>query len=266
MQDLKIGLIQTQQFWEDKKANLAHFESEFLSKIEPGAIDLVLLPEMFNTSFSMNVEQLAEQMSGDTISWLTYWANKLNCQIGGSLIISENKKFYNRFVIVSKNGIETSYDKRHLFRMANEHQQFSSGQNRVVHTIKGWPILLQVCYDLRFPVFSRNRYLDAQKEYEAVIYVANWPEKRAFIWKNLIQARAIENQAYAIGLNRVGEDGNGITYSGDSMLVDPWGNIDTEFPASAQCFKIVTLKRSVMESIKTAFPAYLDADISSISI
>ncbi|NOQ70521.1 MAG: amidohydrolase [Crocinitomix sp.] len=260
MQDLKMGLIQTQQFWEDKAANLAHYEAQFLSKIKPNTVDLILLPEMFNTSFSMKASQFAEEMNGASIEWLMRWAKNLNCQIGGSLIISEEGHYYNRFVIVSQDGIESTYDKRHLFRMVDEHQHFSPGQNRVIHVIKGWPILLQVCYDLRFPVFSRNRFLKDEKEYAAVIYVANWPKKRAFIWKNLIQARAIENQTYSVGLNRVGKDGNGFTYSGDSMLVDPWGNIETSFPANKEHFQIVTLKKSVMDDIKTNFPAYLDAD------
>jgi len=260
MQDLRIGLIQTQQFWEDKTANLNHFESHFLNHIDANSVDLVLLPEMFNTSFSMNVASIAEQMDGASLVWLKTWAKKLNCQMGGSIIISENGQYYNRFVIVSKNGIEATYDKRHLFRMANEDQHFAAGQNRVIHQMKGWSILLQVCYDLRFPVFSRNRLVDNKKEYEAVVYVANWPKKRAFIWKNLLQARAIENQAYSVGLNRVGEDGNGIEYSGDSMVVDPWGNILTTFPSHEQKFQIITLEKSVLNDIKTSFPAYLDAD------
>lgn len=261
MQNLRIGLIQTQQFWEDKEENLNHFEEHFLARIEANSVDLVLLPEMFNTSFSMNVASIAEEMDGPSIVWLINWAKRLNCQIGGSIIISENGQFYNRFVIASENGVEATYDKRHLFRMAGEDQHFSPGQDRVIHHIKGWPILLQVCYDLRFPVFSRNRIVNSEKEYAAVIYIANWPKKRAFIWKNLIQARAIENQAYSIGLNRVGEDGNGIEYSGDSMVVDPWGNIVTAFPANAQKLQIITLEGSVLNDIKTRFPAYLDADL-----
>lgn len=259
MQDLKVAIIQTKQFWEDKQANLDYFESQFLSKIEE-RVDLVLLPEMFNTSFSMNTTELAETENGATVEWMMNWAAKLDCQVGGTLIIEENKKFYNRFLIVSKSGVEARYDKRHLFRMANENDHFSTGTEKVVYQLKGWSILLQICYDLRFPVFSRNKTIGDKKEYDLVIYPANWPEKRAPIWTTLLQARAIENQVYAIGVNRVGEDGNGISYSGDSMCVDPWGNTDYQFAKSKEAVKILTLKRQVLNDIERQFPAFKDAD------
>ena len=234
MQDLRVTLIQTNQFWQDKARNLNHFETKFLSSISPESTNLVLLPEMFNTSFSMDVEELAESMEGESIQWLIKWAKKLKANIGGSLIIREGDKYYNRFVVVSSKGIEKFYDKRHLFRMAKENERFTAGKDRIVYELNGWKLMLQVCYDLRFPVFSRNRRLDDAKEYDALIYVANWPAKRNYVWKNLLVARAIENQAFVIGVNRVGVDGNEIEYTGDSVLIDPWGNTTIAMPASTE--------------------------------
>jgi len=263
MQDLKVALIQTDQFWEDKKANFLHLENAHFSKIKPGECDLILLPEMFNTGFSMNVERLAEEMSGDSIQWLQKWAQKLDCQIGASLIVKDQNYYFNRFVIVSSKGIETHYDKRHLFRMATENEFFEAGKKPVIHQLKGWNIMLQVCYDLRFPVFSRNktiRQLTDKKSYDLVIYVANWPEKRSHVWNILLQARAIENQAYCIGLNRVGTDGKNISYAGDSALIDPWGNVDFMATKKVEVVKILTLSSAKLTDIATQFPAFRDAD------
>ena len=260
MQNLIVAIVQAKLFWEDKQANFNHFETGFFSKMQPGEADLVILPEMFNSGFSMNVQGLAERMDGPSVNWLITQSAKLNCQIGGSLIIEEEGKFFNRFVITSKKGIESFYDKRHLFRMANENNYFNAGAKRVIHELKGWKILLQVCYDLRFPVFSRNRNINGKKEYDALIYTANWPEKRSFIWKNLIQARAIENQVYVLGINRVGVDGNEINYSGDSCAIDPWGNVVLNCGSNSESIQFVQLLANEMEKIKTSFPAFLDAD------
>ncbi|MBK6951577.1 MAG: amidohydrolase [Crocinitomicaceae bacterium] len=260
MQDLKVCLIQTSIIWENKEANFAHLEKQFLSKIIPGQCDLILLPEMFNTGFSMNTEALAEEMTGQSILWLQKWAEKLDCQIAATLIITVNKSFYNRFVFVSKIGIETYYDKRHLFRMAEENNYFSAGQNRVIHSIKGWNILPQVCYDLRFPVFSRNKTKADQLEYDLVIYLANWPKRRAHIWSVLLKARAIENQAYCIGVNRVGIDGKEIDYSGNSEVIDPWGNTEYLATDSREEVKILTLAYQKLTEIKALFPAFKDSD------
>lgn len=260
MQDIRVTLIQTNQFWEDKQANFNHLENQFFNKIEKGLPDLILLPEMFNTGFSMQTQDMAEEMNGTAVKWLMNWAKRLDAWIGASLIIHDEGNYYNRFVIVSGDGIESFYDKRHLFRMANEHNYFDSGQNRVIVELKGWKIFLQVCYDLRFPVFSRNRTIDGKKEYDVLLYIANWPMKRNFIWKNLIQARAIENQAYCLGLNRVGSDGNGIEYSGDSMVIDPWGNILSQAEPRKEAIITAKLKKSVLDNITTSFPAFLDAD------
>ena len=259
MQDLILAMIQSKQFWEDKTANLTHFESHF-GDLRGQEFDLLILPEMFNTAFTMNVEEMAEAMDGPAVTWLFKWARELNCQIGASLIIKEEGQYFNRFVIVSEKGIEAHYDKRHLFRMADEHLHFTQGEERVVYQLKGWNILLQVCYDLRFPVFSRNKTIGETKEYDAVIYIANWPEKRNYAWKTLLQARAMENQVYCIGVNRVGVDGKDITYTGDSMLVDPWGLVDFQFSESEEKVKILTLNYQKIIDITERFPAFKDAD------
>ena len=260
MQDLKIAVIQTQQFWEDKQANFDHFEKTHLSKIKPGSCDLILLPEMFNTGFSMNTAVLAEEPGGTSTKWLQKWAQLLDCQIGSSLITKDSEHFYNRFIIVSKDKIEAVYDKRHLFRMAGENDFYTPGTKRVLHEIKGWKFLLQLCYDLRFPVFSRNKNLGERPEYDLVIYVANWPERRSNIWSVLLQARAIENQAYCLGVNRVGLDGKAISYSGDSALIDPWGNTDYQATKHVEETKILNLSYEKLTAIREQFPAFRDAD------
>ncbi|UKN00753.1 amidohydrolase [Paracrocinitomix mangrovi] len=264
MQDLKIAMVQTQQFWEDKEKNLQHFEKHFV-QIPVGGADLLLLPEMFNTGFTMNASNMAEDIDGTSIKWLQKWAKELQMQIGASLIIRENDNYYNRFVIVSENGIETSYNKRHLFRMADEQLHFSPGTERVIYELKGWKILLQVCYDLRFPVYSRNKTIGDNKEYDAVIYIANWPERRNNVWKTLLQARAIENQVYCIGVNRVGIDGNDISYTGDSMFIDPWGNVEAKFSENTEIVKILTMDYHKINDITNRFPAFKDADSWSLT-
>ena len=260
MKDLNITLIQTDIIWENIDANLKQYETKYLSKIKPNQTDLILFPELFSTGFSMQTKQLAETMNGKTIKWMQQWADKLNCQIGGSLIIEENNQYFNRFLIVSKNGIETHYDKRHLFRMGEENEHFTAGNNRIIYDLNGWKILLQVCYDLRFPVYARNQTINTEKEYDALIYVANWPEVRSKIWSTLLKARAIENQAYCIGLNRVGVDGNDINHSGNSAIINPWGETVKNLTPNTQFVENIPLQSSVFEDIKTKFPAYLDAD------
>jgi predicted amidohydrolase len=261
MQDLKVALIQTKQFWEDKTANFKHFEKTFFRELKPGEVDLILLPEMFNTGFTMNTTNVAEDMTGPSIHWLQKWAGNLNCQIGASLIIEEQGCYYNRFVIVGAEGILNYYDKRHLFRMANEQDHFTAGNRRVIHQLKGWKIMLQVCYDLRFPVFSRNQFREGQLEYDALFYIANWPEKRSGVWANLLRARATENQAYVVGVNRVGTDGNDIPYSGDSAVIDPWGNTQVKMEPNKECLRIITLNKVTLNEVRERFPAYLDSDV-----
>lgn len=260
MQDLTVAIVQTNQFWEDKEANYAHLEACHLTKITPGACDLVVLPEMFNTGFTMNAAEMAEEMSGRAVRWLQKWAKELDCEMVASLIIKEEKAFYNRLLVVSKTGIQAMYDKRHLFRMAGEQEIYTPGARRVTYQLNGWTILLQVCYDLRFPVFSRNRNRDGKPEYDLVLYVANWPEKRSSIWSVLLQARAIENQAFCLGVNRVGTDGKEISYSGDSALVDPWGNVAARLTKNEEQVKILTLSSGELAAVRANFPAFRDAD------
>ena len=208
----------------------------------------------------MDVENIAETDDGETVEWLMEQASILNAQIGVTMIIYEEEQFFNRFLIVSESGIEAQYDKKHLFTLAKENEHFTAGTERVVYRYKGWNILLQICYDLRFPVFSRNKTIEEKKEYDLVVYLANWPNKRANAWKTLLQARAIENQSFCIGVNRVGDDGNQISYQGDSMIVDPWGNILLQASENKELVKNLTLKRAVLEDIEESFPVFKDAD------
>lgn len=207
----------------------------------------------------MNTVEFCQKMDGQVIEWMQTWAKKLNTQIGGSIIIEDNNKYYNRFVIVSENGVENYYDKNHLFRMGDENNHFTKGSHRVIHTLKGWKLLLQVCYDLRFPVFSRNQTIDNSKEYDAIVYLANWPEVRSEIWSTLLKARAIENQAYCIGVNRIGKDANSITHSGDSVSISPWGK-EEKFNPNQEIMKTTELSKDELNEIKSKFPAYLDAN------
>ena len=214
---IKITLAQTPLYWESVNRNLNMF-TDRIGKLRKGTTDLIVLPEMFNTGFTMHAEQVAEDMNGDTVQWMKDVAALKDCVISGSIVIKEKGRFYNRFLWVSSNGNVQYYDKRHLFAMAGEDKVFTHGKKRVIVSLHGWKILLQVCYDLRFPVWARNR-----EDYDVAIYTANWPEMRRHAWKQLLVARSIENQTFTIGVNRTGKDGNKITYKGDSTIVDPMG-------------------------------------------
>ena len=216
-EDLQLILLQYDIAWEDPKANKEHLETVFTEL--PAHIDLVVLPEMFTTGFTMTPANRAETMDGPTLQWLQRWSNQLNAAICGSLIIKEGMAYYNRFVFVSPSGEVTTYDKRHLFHMAGEGDQYTQGSNREIIEYRGWKILPQICYDLRFPVFSRNT-----QDYDLVIYVANWPKARVKAWDTLLQARAIENMSYVIGVNRIGCDGNKLEYVGHSAAYDLLGD------------------------------------------
>lgn len=216
MQDLKVTLIQTTQFWEDKAKNLAHLESHFA---EINETDLILLPEMFQTGFTMNAADLSEEMSSSySLRWLLARAQEKDAAIYTSLIIEENGKFYNRGVFVQPNGTVDYYNKRKLFGMANEHHFYTPGVQEQIVNWRGWNLNLQICYDLRFPEIVRNTNVNGIPKYDAILYVANWPERRSFHWKTLLCARAIENQCYVVGVNRVGTDANNLNYSGDSCV------------------------------------------------
>lgn len=260
MTDLKVVTIQTDIFWENPDKNLSFYEGEYLNKLEKSKVDLIVLPELFPTGFTMNTIDFGEEMDGNTINWMQKWANRLSCHLIGSVIIKENNNYFNRLLVVSKNGVESFYDKKHLFRMGDENNHFSAGKKRIIVNIKGWNILLQVCYDLRFPVFSRNKTISNKTEYDAIIYVANWPEVRSYAWETLLRARAIENQVFVIGVNRTGLDGNGINHSGSSSIIDPWGNYIHEHQNNINSVNNNLLKFSQIADIRVKFPAFLDAD------
>jgi predicted amidohydrolase len=214
MTDLKVTLLQTVIEWENPAANLRHY-TELMAQID-GPTDLIILPEMFTTGFTMNPYSNAESMDGPGMRWLAEQSAERDAVITGSLVIEAAGKYYNRLIWMTPEGAYQTYDKRHLFAMAGEHKHYEAGEKRLVVEYKGWRICPMVCYDLRFPVWARNN--DA---YDLLIYTANWPEKRSYDWRTLLKARAIENQCYTIGVNRVGTDANGHRYNGDSCVIDP---------------------------------------------
>lgn len=214
-ESLNISLIQSNIFWQDVEKNISHF-SNIISSIKK--TDIILLPEMFNTGFCPQHTHLAENMNGKTIAWMKEISNKKKCAIGGSLMILEDGKIYNRLIWISKKGVLSIYDKRHLFSLIKEHKYLTKGKQRLILEEEGWKICPLICYDLRFPVFSRNNV-----DYDILIYLANWPTKRIDAWDALLKARGIENQCYTIGVNRVGTDGNGISFNGTSKVFSPVG-------------------------------------------
>ena len=214
--NLQIAAIQFDIKWESKHENLKIIE-KYLNKISE--IDIVLLPEMFTTGFTMQAKKFSENMDGETIKWMELWSKKLDSAIGGSIIISEESKIYNRFVLVTPKKEIFFYDKRHTFTLANENRYYNKGNNLGIFEYKGWKICLRICYDLRFPVWSRNKY-----NYDLLIYVANWPKKRIQAWDTLLKARAIENMCYCLGVNRVGMDGNKKSYPGHTTFLNYLGD------------------------------------------
>ncbi|MDZ4709277.1 MAG: amidohydrolase [Saprospiraceae bacterium] len=263
MQDLTISLVQADLLWEDKKANLSQFDRLLSQITEP--TDLIILPEMFNTGFSMQATALAEDMSGPTIQWMLENARQYKATIIGSMIIVENENYFNRLIAAHPDQTLNHYDKRHLFRMANEHLTFYPGSRVLTLEIKGWKIRPLVCYDLRFPVWSRNRY---NKEdgwsYDLAVYVANWPAARTIPWKTLPVARAIENQAYITTVNRIGTDGMGIAYSGDSQVINSYGEVVASL-YDTETVQTIVLSRASLEKHRSVFPVGWDADLFQIS-
>lgn len=257
MQDLTVTLVQARQFWEDKTQNLKHFE-DLLRDVEE--TDLIILPEMFHTSFTMNASAFAERIdAGEGINWLKLLAKVKNTCVYTSLIIAENDQFYNMGVFIQPDGMVQTYAKRKTFGLAKEDQHYSSGNEEVIVELKGWKLQLQICYDLRFPEIVRNRMSDnGDPVYDAILYVANWPEKRSLHWKTLLRARAIENQCYVVGVNRVGEDGNGLIYSGDSSITDPLGN-STELTPHTEEVKSIHLSANLLKNTRIALPFLKDS-------
>jgi omega-amidase len=266
MSSLTVSIIQPNLVWEDKQANLANL-SEKINNIPKGT-ELVVIPEMFSTGFSMKPEALAEDMSGETIQWMKDIAARLGIILTGSLIIKEDGNYYNRLIWMLPNGTHGCYDKRHMFAFGKEDQHYTAGNKRLIGSVKGWRINLQVCYDLRFPVWARQRMQQPKSsewEYDMLVYVANWPERRNHAWKTLLQARAIENQCYVIGVNRVGNDGNDIYHSGDSMIINPLGAVLYHKEHQEDVYTHTFKKQQLME-IREKFPFWKDEDDFTISL
>lgn len=256
MRDLRVTLLQRMLHWEDAAANRAMF-GDAMAPLR-GTTDLVVLPEMFTTGFTMRSAELAEGMDGPTVNWMRAQAAALDAALYGSVIIAEDGHRFNRGLFVRPDGQVTVYDKRHLFRFANETDHYSPGRERVVVEWRGWRLLLQICFDLRFPVFSRN---DTQPPYDLALYVANWPEVRRHPWNTLLLARAIENQCYVAGVNRVGKDGNGLPYSGDSVVVDPKGEVISRVEPSQEGLETIRLDWKALAEFRAKFPVLVDADM-----
>ncbi|MBP7610402.1 MAG: amidohydrolase [Steroidobacteraceae bacterium] len=245
-------MIQADLAWQDPATNRRNLAAHFRGLA--GHTDLIVLPEMFTTGFSMAADSLAETMAGATVGWLREEAAAIGCAITGSLIVEENGRHYNRLVWATPDGDIAHYDKRHLFRMAREQEHYAAGNRRLVVELKGWRLCPLVCYDLRFPVWSRSR-----GDYDVLLYVANWPARRRAAWSALLRARAIENVCYVVGVNRMGKDGNGASYSGDSVALDFLGQVlggdrDGDF------VETVVLDRESLSTFRRDFPAHLDAD------
>ena len=259
MSTLRTTLIQTDLYWQDIDANLAMLE-EKIWQIE-GETDLIILPEMFNSGFSMNAEKLAEPMNFRTFKWMNQIAKQKNAAVCGSYIIKESTKFNNRLYFVEPDGSFDFYDKRHLFRMGDEHETFTQGKKRMVRNFRGFNIMSMVCYDLRFPTWIKNQYDKAadELEYDVLIFVANWPSPRTDVWNTLLKARALENQCFSIGVNRTGADGEGIKYDGNSVIFNYKGQALNEISNQPE-LQTVELSLEDLRSFRKKFPVYLDWD------
>jgi omega-amidase len=258
MSNLKVTVIQTNLHWENPEANRAMLE-EKISGI--GATDVILLPEMFTTGFTMNAAALAEPMNFHTTKWMKNMASKTGALILGSIIIKEGNSFFNRLIWMQPDGVHKTYDKRHLFRMGEEDKVYTSGNTLLIGEWKGWKICPLVCYDLRFPVWSRNRFNKKTQslDYDLLVYVANWPAIRSKHWQTLLKTRAIENQSFVVGANRVGADGKGILYDGHSVVISPKGETMIE-SIGEETIQTLELNKQELTDWRAKFPAYLDAD------
>ncbi len=256
---LQVAVFQLDSVWEDIQANRAKID-QFLCSV-PENTDVVFLPEMFSTGFTMNASVLAESMEGETIQWMKECCREYQLALCGSLIIREDEKYFNRLLFVEPSGQIHFYNKRHLFTMGNEDSHFEQGTERLILNYKGWRICPLICYDLRFPVWARNR-----NDYDVLIYSANWPQARTEAWNTLLKARALENQAYVVGANRVGVDGNSISYSGNSQLIDAKGNVLSSIEDFAENMVVAQFSYFELIKFRTDFPVLNDADEFSIYI
>jgi omega-amidase len=259
MQDLNVTLVQIDQIWEDKRKNLQKYEAVFTQLT---LTDLVVLPEMFHTGFTMNVNELAEDWNNsEGLFFLKKWAKKINAAFYTSLIIRDNDCFRNRGVFIFPNGKVQFYDKRKSFGLAGEDRYYAAGNIEKIVEYKDWKINLQICYDLRFPELVRNRILnDNSPAYDLIIYIANWPEKRSHHWKSLLMARAIENQSYVIGVNRIGNDGKGLIYTGDSCIIDSIGQYVLNPIFNNEAIQTFCLSTNSLHSSRELLPFLIDAN------
>lgn len=273
MESLNVTLVQSNLIWEDREKNLLNFEEKINAINNP--TDLIILPEMFNTGFTMNNKKSAEDMNGITMNWLSKIAAFKNCSITGSLIIKEGDFYFNRLIWMNRDGSFYKYDKHHLFRYGKENLNFNQGNESLTVELNGWKIKPLICYDLRFPVWSRNKVnLQSTKhearstefDYDFLIYIANWPSPRKYAWKSLLIARAIENMSYAIGVNRIGTDGKGLEYKGKSLAIDFNGEILTELKNDAEEIQTIALSYEKLKSFRDTFGFYLDWDKFSIKL
>lgn len=264
MQDLRVSIIQGETRWHDPAGNRAYY-GDLIAPLA-GATDLVVLPETFTSGFSNDAIGQAEGMDGPTVAWVREQAKALDAAVTGSVQLRVGEGVFNRLLWATPDGELKHYDKRHLFRYAGEHKRYAAGKDRLVVELKGWRINPLVCYDLRFPVFARNRYNVERKDqldFDLQIYVANWPSARAYPWKTLLRARAIENLCYVVGVNRVGTDGNNLHYSGDSAVIDFLGHPVSEC-TDQEVVVTTTLQAAELAAHRERFPAMLDADAFSI--
>lgn len=259
MPNLKTTYIQSDIYWQDVDANLAMLEEKIWQINEQ--TDIIILPEMFNTGFSMDAKKLAEPMNFKTFRWMNQMAKQQNAAVVGSYIVKQETKYYNRLYWIEPDGSFSFYDKRHLFRMGDEHLTYAEGKKRLVRNFRGWKILPLICYDLRFPVWSKNRYDQEadELEYDLLIYVANWPKPRTQVWDALLKARALENQCFTIGVNRTGSDGEGIAYDGNSTVYDFKGQSLNEI-TNKPSIQTVSLSKEDLDSFRKKFPVYMDWD------
>ena len=252
--NLRITTVQSILYWEDPDKNLAHF-TEKLAAIHDA--DIIVLPEMFTTGFTMKPGELAEEHGGKGLQWMQHTAAQKNCVITGSISVKDKEGYYNRLYWVLPDRTFSFYDKRHLFSMGHEDHYYTAGSEKLILTYKGWNICPLICYDLRFPVWSRN---SRENPYDVLIYVANWPQVRSHPWKHLLIARAIENQCYTVGVNRIGEDGNNIAHSGDSAVINPRGEVISHTAAGEDRAETVSLSLEALTEFRQAFPVLSDAD------
>ncbi|WP_455497036.1 nitrilase family protein [Coprobacter sp.] len=260
MDDLRLTMIQSDIVWENRDANLCKQEKRL--KELKNKTDLIIFPEMFTTGFSMNSASLADTENGETICRLKYWADKYGFALSGSFICVQNNQYFNRGFFIAPGNNPVYYNKRHLFQMGNENQHFSPGSQQVIAIYKGWNICLSICYDLRFPVWLRNNGV----RYDLLLVPACWPQPRISAWDILLQARAIENQTYVCGVNRVGKDPTGLYYPGHSAVIDPKGKVLLSAPEGTESVATVTLSANELIKFRQKFPVLQDADSFTIHV